>query len=74
MFAPYYKEVSKPIPRSKVYTGYKDEPKPLKEQIGDDIKVLKTMAAKLEDKHEVYPHADRLFIQPSEDAPDTNLL
>lgn len=73
MFAPYYKEVTKPIPRSKVYSGYKDE-KPLKVQIGEDIQLLKQMAAQLESKHETYPHHEQLFTQQAEHAPDTNLL
>lgn len=72
-FAPYYKEVSKPIPRSKAYTGYKEE-KPIKEQMADDLKHLKTMAAELEDKHEQYPHHEQLFTQAADHAPDTNLL
>ena len=60
MFEPYYKEVSKPIPKCKFYTGHKEE-LPIREQIAKDIAELKKLSAALESRNETYPHADHVF-------------
>ena len=55
-FEPYLEEVSKPIGKSQVYSGYKTE-LTFEEELKKDTDVLKQMISNLENRDQVYPHS-----------------